>query len=127
MERGLVLYMEPYDARFPVVCFDERPCVLVGEARAPLAMRPEADMRQDHAYVRGGMCAFLMAFEPLRPTAAGRGWRHARVRPQVRRVEFAEIVRELCEVHYPGAERIRLVCDQLNTHMAADFTSGTPR
>lgn len=126
MERVLALYAEPYDAQRPVVCLDERPCALVGEARDVLPMRPGAETRQDHEYVRGGMCSLLMAFEPLRPTAAGRGWRHAWVRPQRRRVEFAEIVRELCEVHYPQAQRIRLVCDQLNTHTAAAFYERYP-
>lgn len=115
MERVLALYAEPYDPRQPVVCLDERPCALVGEARQPLPMRPGAELRQDHEYTRGGLCCLMMAFEPLQ------AWRQVWVRPQRRRLEFAEIVRELAEERYPGAERIRVVCDRLNTHTAAAF------
>ena len=117
MERVLAVYAEPYDASRPVVCFDERPCALVGEVegRPPLPMRPGVDARQDHEYTRGGLCCALLAFEPLR--ARRRIW----VLPQRRRVEFAEVVRQLCDEVYPEAETVRLVCDQLNTHGAAAF------
>lgn len=120
MERVLALYAEPYDAARPVVCLDERPCALVGEGRAPLPMRPGAEARQDHEYVRGGLCCALLAFEPLR------AWRRVWVRPRRRRLEFAEVVRELCEEVYPAAERIRLVCDHLNTHTPAAFYERYP-
>lgn len=117
MERVLALYAEPYDPSRPVVCFDERPCALVGEVegRAPLPMRPGADARQDHEYTRGGLCSAMLAFEPL--TATRRVW----VLPRRRRVEFAEVVRQLCDEAFPEAEAVRLVCDQLNTHGAAAF------
>lgn len=121
MERVLALYAEPYDAARPVVCFDERPCVLHAEVREPLPVRPGSEAKRDHEYVREGSCCVLMAFEPLRPTVTGTGWRRAWVCPQRRRVEFAECVRELCDEVYPEAERVRLVCDQLNTHSAASF------
>lgn len=120
MERVLTLYAEAYDPAYPVVCLDERPCALVGEGRAPLPMRPGAALRQDHEYTRGGLCCLTMAFEPLR------AWRHVWVRPQRRRLEFAEVVRELADEVYPEAERIRLVCDQLNTHTAAAFYERYP-
>ena len=117
MERVLALYAEPYDAARPVVCFDERPCALVGEVagRAPLPMRPGTEARQDHEYTRGGLCCALLAFEPLQ--ARRKLW----VLPRRRRVEFAAVVREICDELYPDAERVRLVCDQLNTHGAASF------
>ena len=115
MERVLALYAEAYDPARPVICLDERPCALVGEARTPLPMRPGAEARQDHEYTRGGLCCLLMAFEPLR------GWRRVWVRPKRRRLEFAEVVRELADAVYPEAERIRVVCDQLNTHTPAAF------
>jgi len=117
MEAVLSVYAEPYDPRRPVVCFDERPCALVGEAegRTPLPMRPGADARQDHEYTRGGLCCAMLAFEPL--TARRRVW----VLPRRRRAEFAGVVRQLCDEVYPEAERVRLVCDQLNTHGAAAF------
>lgn len=117
MERVLDLYAEPYDSSQPVVCFDERPCALVGEVegRLPLPVQPGTELRQDHEYVRGGLCCALLAFEPLQ--ARRRVW----VLAQRRRVEFAEVVRQICDEMYPEAERIRLVCDQLNTHSAAAF------
>jgi hypothetical protein len=115
MERVLALYAEPYDAKRPVVCFDERPCLLHAEVRDPLGMRPGTERRQDHEYQRGGTCCVMMAFEPL--AARRRVW----VRPRRRRAEFAEAVRGLCDEVYPEAECIRLVCDQLNTHGAASF------
>lgn len=75
MERVLALYAEPYDAAQPVVCFDERPCVLHADVRAPLQARPGVVAKRDHEYVREGSCCALMAFEPLRPTTTGTGWR----------------------------------------------------
>ena len=122
MERTLDIYIyaEPYDPRRPVVCLDERPCALVGEGRDPLPMRPGVDLRQDHEYVRGGLCCAFLAFEPLQ------AWRRAWVRPQRRRREFAEVVRELCEEVYPEAETVRLVCDNLNTHTPAAFYERYP-
>ena len=120
MERVLDVYAEPYDAARPVVCLDERPCALVGEGRAPLPMRPGADVRQDHEYVRGGLCCTFLAFEPLA------AWRRAWVRPQRRRLEFAEVVRELCDDVYAEAETVRIVCDNLNTHTAAAFYERYP-
>lgn len=121
MERVLALYAEPYDAARPVVCFDERPCVLRADVHEPLPVRPGSEAKRDHEYVRGGSCCVLMAFEPLRPTDAGRGWRRAWTHSQRRRVEFAECVCELCDEVYPEAEIVRLVCDNLNTHNAASF------
>lgn len=122
MERVLALYSEPYDAARPVVCFDERPCVLHDDVRTPLPMRtgsetapPRQAVQQDHEYVRAGTCCMLAAFEPLR------AWRRVWTLPQRRRVEFAAVVRTLCDEVYPDAERIRLVCDNLNTHGPASF------
>jgi hypothetical protein len=120
MERVLDVYAEPYDPKRPVVCLDERPCALVGEGREVLPMRPGSDARQDHEYVRGGLCCAFLAFEPLK------AWRRAWIRPQRRRLEFAEIVRELCEEVYPEAEVVRIVCDNLNTHTAAAFYERYP-
>lgn len=115
MERVLSVYAEPYDARRPVVCFDERPCVLHDDVREPLPMRPGSERKQDYEYVRGGTCALLAAFEPLR------AWRRVWVLPQRRRREFAHVVRTLCDDVYPEADVVRLVCDNLNTHTPAAF------
>jgi hypothetical protein len=120
MENVLDLYAEPYDPMRPVVCLDERPCALVGESRAGLAMRPGSDQKQDHEYTRGGLCCAFLAFEPLA------AWRKVWVRAQRRRLEFAEVVRELCDEVYPEASVIRVVCDNLNTHTTAAFYERYP-
>jgi hypothetical protein len=83
-------------------------------------MRPGSDQKQDHEYTRGGLCCAFLAFEPLA------AWRKVWVRPKRRRLEFAEVVRELCDKVYPDASVIRLVCDNLNTHTAAAFYERYP-
>ena len=119
MEAVLDVYATSYDERFPVVCLDERPCQLLAHTREPLPMKAGEAEREDHEYLRAGTCCVLLAFEPLR------AWRQAWVRPQRRRLEFAEVVQELAAL-YPEAERVRLVCDNLNTHTAASFYERYP-
>ena len=94
--------------------------MLHGELLEPLSMKPGQEARYDHEYIRNGSCCVLMAFEPLR------AWRQVWVRPQRRRLEFAEVVRELLDAVYPDARKIRLVCDNLNTHSAASFYERYP-
>jgi hypothetical protein len=117
MEEILDLYEEPYDPKRPVVCFDERPCQLLADVRNPLPMEPggHPKKRLDSEYERKGTCHMLMAFEPLR------GWREVTVSKHRRKQEFALVMRKLAEEVYPNADKIRLVCDNLNTHTAAAF------
>lgn len=121
MEAVLDLYHEPYDPDRPVVCFDERPCQLLAHVREPLPMRPATGgrpalpAREDYEYRRAGTTNVLLAVEPL--TGRRRIW----VRPQRRKIEFAEAMRELADEVYPEAERIRLVVDNLNTHTPSSF------
>ena len=115
MEEVLDLYEESYDPLHPVVCFDERPCQLIGEVRDPLPMKPGAIERFDSEYERGGVCWVLMSFEPLS------GWRELVVTERRRKKEFAHSMRLLAEEHYPQAEKIRVVLDNLSTHTAAAF------
>ena len=110
MESVLTLYAQPYNPEEPTVCLDERPCMLHGDLLEPLSMKPGQVARYDHEYIRNGSCCVLMAFEPLI------GWRQCWVRAQRRRLEFAEVVRHLLDCVYPDAIKIRLVCDNLNTH-----------
>jgi hypothetical protein len=109
MERLLWLYSLPLDPRFPVVCFDERPCFLIGDLVVSLGMRKGKVAREHYAYEKLGSCALLMGIEPLT------GKRLARVFDQRRKREYALFLRELSEM-YPEAEKIRLVQDNLNTH-----------
>jgi hypothetical protein len=110
MEAVLELYKLLYDPLHPVVCMDEASKQLVGEVRQPQGMRPGQVLRQDGEYERKGTCNLFMFFEPLR------GWRHVWVTDQRRKVEWAYCVKELLDVHYPDATKVRLVCDNLNTH-----------
>lgn len=109
------LYEEPYDPLGPVVCFDERPCQLIGEVREPLPMKLGHVERFDSEYERGGVCWVLMSFEPLT------GWREVVVSERRRKQEFAHSMQRLVQEHYPQAEKIRVVLDNLSTHTAAAF------
>lgn len=115
MEEVLDLYEEPYDEKRPVVCFDERPCQLIGDVRDPLPMKPGCIERFDSEYERGGVCWVLMSFEPLS------GWRELMVTERRRKQEFAHSMQRLVEEHYPQAEKIRVVLDNLSTHTAPAF------
>ncbi len=96
--------------------------MLHADVREPLPERPGICAKEDHEYERrGSCCATVATLEPLRPTAAARGWRRAWVRTRRTRSDFARIVRELCDERYPDAEKVVLVCDNLNTHSAASF------
>jgi len=113
MEDVLDTYAKPLDPRRPVVCVDEGGKQLIGDVREPLPVRPGSPAKQDHEYERGGMANLFMAFEPL----AGR--RHVEVTERKTSVDFARFLRDLAETHYPKADRIVLVCDNLSTHTPA--------
>ncbi len=113
MEDVLDLYAEPYNPRFPVVCFDERPYQLIGETRQPLPVTAGHPARYDYEYQRNGMCNLFIYFQPQA------GWRHVVVTAQRTRQDFARRMQELSDVHFPQAEQIRVVVDNLNIHTAA--------
>ena len=113
-------YMLPYDPAYPVVCFDEASKQLFGEVRGPLPTRPGSPAKQDYEYERLGVCNQLMMCEPLR------GWRHVKVSERRTRKDYAHCVRQLVEVHFPEARKIRLVQDNLNTHDGASLYEAFP-
>ena len=113
MEDVLRVYQLPYDRRYPVVCMDEASKQLIGEVTAPLPLRVGRATCEDYAYERKGVCNQFRCCEPLR------GWRHVRVTARRTRKDWAECIRELADVSYPHATRIRLVLDNLNTHTGA--------
>ncbi len=115
MEDVLDLYAEPYNPCFPLVCFDERPYQLIAETRKPLPVEPGSPMRYDYEYERKGTCNLFTYLQPLV------GWRHVVVTERRTGVDFAERMRELSDVHFPTAERIRVVVDNLNIHTPATF------
>jgi hypothetical protein len=109
MERLLWLYALPLDARFPVVCFDERPCFLIGDTVSALAIKAGSVRREYDEYEKNGSCALLAAIDPKT------GRRLAQVFDQRRKREYALFLKELA-AQYPQAVKIRLVQDNLNTH-----------
>jgi transposase len=110
MEDVLDLYAETPNERLPVVCFDETPRQLIGESRVPVPPKPGRPARFDYEYVRNGTANVFMFVDAHRP------WRHAKVTDRRTCGDFAECMRDLVDVHYPKAERIRVVLDNLSTH-----------
>jgi hypothetical protein len=119
MEQILWLYSLPYDPAFPVICFDERPCFLIGEAVAGLAMKAGQVTRQHYAYEKNGSCALLASIEPQT------GKRLARVFDHRTKREYALFMRELA-AQFPEAEKLRIVQDNLNTHHLGSFYETFP-
>ena len=114
MEQILHLYAVPYSAAYPVLCFDERPCFLIGDHVAGLEMKAGQPARQHYAYEKNGSCVLLMAIEPLT------GRRLASVFDHRTKQEYALFMKELA-ARYPQAKQIRVVQDNLNTHSTSSF------
>jgi hypothetical protein len=119
MEQLLWLYALPYDPDYPLLCFDERPCFLIGEQIEPIAMQTGQLKKEHYAYTRHGSCALLAAIEPLS------GKRIAQLHPQRTKKEFTWMCQAIAAA-YPQAKRIRLVMDNLNTHHKAAFYDHLP-
>lgn len=115
MEDVLDVYTRSYNARFPQICLDEGSKQLLAETREPLPMEKGMPARFDSEYEREGTCSIFLACEPLC------GKRFLQVRAQRTKVAWTHFVRELIEVHYPEAEKIVLVLDNLNTHTPSSF------
>jgi DDE superfamily endonuclease len=120
MEDVLDLYAEAFNERQPVVCVDERPCVLHGDTRPTTPVQPGRKARFDYEYQRNGSCNLFMIFQPRA------GWRQTKVTEQRTKMDFAEVMRELVDVHFPQAEKIRVVLDNLNTHTPASLYAAFP-
>lgn len=120
MEDLLDLYAEPYDPARPLVCFDELSKQLVAETRVPLPMAPGHPERVDYEYERRGTANLFLACQPLR------GWRHVDVTDRRTKHDFAHQMRELVDRHFPDAEVIRVVLDNLNTHTPAALYEAFP-
>jgi transposase len=120
MEDVLALYAEPPDPRRPVVCFDETPRQLIGEARVPTRAEPGKCARYDYEYVRNGTANVFMFVDVNRP------WRHAKVTDHRACRDFAECMQDLVDTHYPEADRIRVVLDNLSAHKPAALYERLP-
>jgi len=110
MEDVLEVYERPYDEQHPVVCLDEAAKQILGETREPVPMQPGQKERFDNEYERRGTCALFMLFEPLV------SWRKVLVKARRTGLDYADVVRYLCDEKYPAVEKIVLVQDNLNTH-----------
>lgn len=114
MERVLGLYCLPYNRLRPVLCFDERPCFLIGDLVAGKPIKEGQVAKQHYAYEKLGSCSLLAAIEPLT------GRRIADVFDHRRKIEFALHLRKIAEM-YPEAEKIIVILDNLNTHNESAF------
>jgi len=114
MENILRLYRLAYDERFPVVCYDERPCFLIGDVIKGFDLKPEQVRKQHYEYAKNGSCNLLLAVEPLT------GKRIAMITDRRRKIEYAQFMQQLVP-HFPKAEKIRLIQDNLNTHNSSSF------
>ena len=116
MEQVLQVYKRPYDPKRPVVAMDEQPKQLIAETRAPVPAAPGRPAHIDFEYVREGVCVVWVFTEALA------GWRDVAVTATKTAVAWAQQVRALVDhPRYAQAERITLVCDQLNTHTLASL------
>ena len=115
MEDVLETYAQPYEARHPVVCMYEQPIQLLKETRAPVAATRDHPRRVDYEYERAGTASIFMFCEPLS------GWRQVTVRPQRTKIDWALEVEELLRTRYASADKVILVCDNLNTHTIGAF------
>ena len=115
MEQVLDTYAQPYDARFPVLCMDEQPVQLLQDTREPIAATKNHPRRVDYEYERAGTASIFMFCEPLA------GWRQVTVRERRTKIDWAMEVEELLRTRYASAEKVILVCDNLNTHTKGAF------
>lgn len=120
MEDVLEVYQRPEDPRRPIVCVDEKSQQHIKEIRSPVPMAPGMPARYDFHYTRKGVSNLFMIFAPLF------GFRHVEVTDQRRSIDFAHICRDLVDVHFSDAEKIILVCDNLNTHKPASLYKAFP-
>jgi hypothetical protein len=115
MEDTLEVYHRPYNPKRPQVCFDEGSKQQTKETRLPLPAKPGASAKYDYEYERNGTSNLFIFFAPLE------AWRHIEVTDRRTMIDFAHCMRDLVDVHFPEAEKIVLVMDNLNTHKLASL------
>jgi hypothetical protein len=120
MEDVLAVYTRPHDTKRPLVCLDETSKQLTAETRAPVPMAPGRPARQDYEYKRNGTASLFMLFAPLE------GWRHVTVTPHRAAIDYADVLKQLSDVHFPKAESIVLVQDNLSTHAPSSLYRAFP-
>ncbi len=120
MEDVLGVYQRPHDPACPVVCVDETSKQLIAETRVPIPAKPGRPARHDYEYQRNGTANLFMMFAPLE------GWRHVKCTDRHTAVDYAQVLKELSDIHFPNAMKIVLVQDNLNTHKPASLYEAFP-
>ena len=120
MEDVLDVYIRPYDPKRPQVCLDETSRQLLADVTLPRPVAPGVPAKEDYEYERRGVVNLFMVCEPLR------GWREVMVSDRRTRIDWAHCIKELVDVHYPDADKIVLVQDNLNTHTPASLYEAFP-
>jgi hypothetical protein len=120
MEDVLEVYQRPRDPGRPLVCLDETSKQMIRQTRAPIAMRPGREKREDYEYERNGVANLFMLFAPLE------GWRRVEVADRRAAVDYARVLKYLSDTRFPDAEKILLVQDNLNTHAPASLYAAFP-
>jgi hypothetical protein len=121
MEDVLETYQMPRDPDRPLVCLDETSKQMIVETRAPIPAKPGQSARHDYEYERNGVANLFMMFAPLE------GWRRVKVTDRHAAADYAQVLKDLSDVHFPGAEQIRLVQDNLSTPYRGLALRGLPR
>jgi DDE superfamily endonuclease len=120
MEDVLEVYQRPHDPARPVVCVDETSKQFIAETRVPIPAKPAHPARHDYEYQRNGTANLFMIFAPLE------GWRRVKVTDRHTAVDYAQVLKELSDTHFPDARKIVLVQDNLNTHKPASLYEAFP-
>lgn len=120
MEDVLEVYQRPHDPERPVVCLDETSKQLIVETRAAVPAKPGRKARHDYEYERNGVANLFMLFAPLE------GWRCVKVTDRHASIDYAHVLKDLSDVHFPGAAKIVLVQDNLSTHKPAALYEAFP-
>jgi hypothetical protein len=120
MEDVLEVYQRPHDPERPLVCVDETSKQIIAETRVPIAAKPGRAVRYDYDYRRNGTANLFMMFAPLE------GWRHVKVTDRHTALDYAQMLKELSDTHFPNAKKIVLVQDNLNTHKPASLYEAFP-
>jgi hypothetical protein len=120
MEDVIEVYHRPHDPDRPVVCVDETSKQLISETRTPIRAKQGQLRRVDYEYKRNGTANLFMMFAPLE------GWRDVKVTDQRAAVDYAQMLKELSDTHFPQASKIVLVQDNLSTHKPASLYQAFP-
>jgi len=120
MEDVLEVYQRPPDPALPLVCLDETSKQLIAETRVPIPAKPGRPARRDYEYERNGTANLFMMFAPLE------GWRRVKITDRHAAVDYAQVLKELSDTHFPEADKIVLVQDNLSTHKPASLYEAFP-